>query len=160
MRSSHEAEFLEVFAEMRNELGRRPGILHLSRFYVGITADVLRRRIEGKKPAPQPAVGSGPRFTLPRWLFELRQDMTYGIRSLTRSKTFTVIAVLSLALGIGVNTGLFTFVNTTLQPVPGVNRAEQVVEILGTSQGREMEVWSYPDFKDVRETTIPIELAG
>jgi predicted permease len=160
LRSRHEAELVDVFAETRNELGRRPGITCLLRFYAGITADVLRRRFERKKQTRRAAARSGLRIALPRWLFELRQDTVYGIRSLTRSKTFTVIAVLSLALGIGVNTGMFTFVNTTLKPVPGVNHAERVVEVLGTSQGREMEVWAYPDFKDVRETTVPIELAG
>ena len=160
LRSRHEAELVDVFAETRNELGRRPGITCLLRFYAGITADVLRRRFERKKQTRRAAARSGLRIALPRWLFELRQDTVYGIRSLTRCKTFTVIAVLSLALGIGVNTGLFTFVNTTLQPVPGVTGAERVVEILGTSQGQQMEVWAYPDFQDVRRTTIPIQLAG
>lgn len=104
--------------------------------------------------------GASPRTSLPRWLFELRQDAIHGARGLARSKTFTAVAVLSLALGIGVNTGMFTFVNATLKPVPGVNGADRVVEILGTRNAREMEVWAYPDFEDVSQISIPLEIAG
>jgi len=160
LRSRHQFELLEVFAEMRNELGARPGVMHLLRFYIGITLDVLRRRMEGTKRSRQHGADSRSRIALSRWLFELRQDTAYGFRNLARAKTFTVVAVLSLALGIGVNTGLFTFVNTTLKPVPGVTGADRVVEILGTNRGREMEVWAYPDFQDARETAIPVQLAG
>ncbi|UCG89241.1 MAG: ABC transporter permease, partial [Gemmatimonadota bacterium] len=160
-RARHETELLDVLAEMRAELGPRPGPLRLLRFYFDATSDVIRQsRIQRQKQWPPRKSSSFPRASVSRWLLELRHDAVYGVRSLARTKTFTIIAVLSLALGIGVNTGLFTFVNTTLKPVPGVTGADRVVEILGTNRGREMEVWSYPDFRDVRETTIPIQLTG
>src|ERR1041385_4403655 len=44
----------------------------------------------------------------------LRQDILYGIRMLARRPVFTGIAVLSLALGIGLNTAIFTLINTML----------------------------------------------
>jgi predicted permease len=90
------------------------------------------------------------------------QDLRFALRSLTRSRGFTVIAVLSLAVGIGVNTALFTVLHATwLDPVPGMGEADRIVEVLTTRRGHEVVLWAYPDFQDVRETETPIEaLAG
>ena len=48
------------------------------------------------------------------WLEQIGQDFRYGIRMLSRNPGFTLVAVLSLALGIGVNTTVFSAVNTVL----------------------------------------------
>jgi len=54
-----------------------------------------------------------------RWVDDLRGDLRYASRTLAGSAAFTLTAVLTLALGIGVNTGLFTLVDTLLmRPVP------------------------------------------
>jgi hypothetical protein len=53
------------------------------------------------------------------WLEQLMQDIRYGSRVLRRNATFSAIVILTLALGIGINTAVFSVVNTVvMRPLP------------------------------------------
>lgn len=72
------------------------------------------------------------------------------------------VAALSLAIGIGANTAIFSAVNSLLlEPLPGIDRPDRIVELGRTREGRGFDTFSYPDFLDLREQAGPLEeIAG
>jgi len=86
------------------------------------------------------------------------QDLRYAARVLTRSPGFTSAAVLTLALGIGANTAIFSVVNTVLlRPLPYVE-ADQLVSPMDEKSGADAHtIVSHPDFLDWRDQTQMLE---
>jgi predicted permease len=75
-------------------------------------------------------------------------DLRYAFRMLRKNPGFTVVAVVTLALGISANTTIFSWINATLlNPIPGVSRPSEMVAV---EMGRAGS-FSYPDFLDLRE---------
>ena len=80
------------------------------------------------------------------------QDFTYAVRRLLRTPGFTFVAVLSLALGIGANTAMFSVVNAFLLRGLPLERPEEIVEVYTSeSGGYPYSSSSYPDFQEIRK---------
>jgi putative ABC transport system permease protein len=89
------------------------------------------------------------------WLDGLVQDVRHGARTLRKQRTFTVMAVLTLALGIGVNTAMFSVVDALLFAPAPYPRADQLVRLYRTSAQSASLPHSLPDFIDEREQGAP-----
>ncbi len=82
----------------------------------------------------------------------LLQDLRYGVRQLWQSPGFTLTVVLTLALGIGVNTAIFSLFNAlVLRPIPARDPAS-IVNVYRTVENQErFGVFSYPEYRSERE---------
>jgi predicted permease len=96
-----------------------------------------------------------------RYAEEFRQDTVFALRALRRNPAFAVIAICTLALGIGANTAIFTLIDAVLlRPIP-VHAPEQLVSLGKTSRINSMsngtpqaDLYSYPLYRDLRHNPL------
>jgi predicted permease len=93
------------------------------------------------------------------WLDDFARDLRYGCRMLAKSPGFTIVAVISLAIGIGANTAVFSFADTLLLRPLTVPRPGGVLTVGSTSPTtiRPILLASYPDYVDVRDRSRSFE---
>src|SRR5882672_10714536 len=82
----------------------------------------------------------------------LKQDIQYAIRQLLKNPSFAIVAVLTLALGIGTNTAIFSVVNGWLRPLP-VPDPNQIMVLAAQQKGDTLGIYylSYTDLVDFRK---------
>ena len=136
------------------------------RFHLEMEEDKLRAQGLSAKEAKRQALlrfgGQG------KWRDEVRDvdgigpferliaDLRFGLRVLKRSPVFTIVSILTLALGIGASTAIFSVVDGILLrglPYPNPSELVTVWADYTKRDGPEREWWGYPNFHDVRQET-------
>jgi len=91
------------------------------------------------------------------WLDRLRQDLRYAIRTLRRQPAFAAVAILTLALGIGMNTAVFSVVNAVLlRPLPYPD-ADRLTWVTTYNERIKMEAVAGPDYFDWQQQATSFE---
>ena len=89
---------------------------------------------------------------------DILQDIRFTLRGLRKAAGFVIVAVLSLAVGIGVNTAVFTTIHAVwFDPIPGVTGQNRIVDMVPVVRGEDHWFWTYPDFEAVRDADTPFE---
>jgi predicted permease len=102
------------------------------------------RRVENRFTHEPPALGARRN----NMAGDLITDLRYGLRMLVKNPGFTLIAVMSLALGIGANTAIFSLVNATLLRQLPVANPERLLFVYDGNPGA---VFSYPGYCELRD---------
>ena len=88
------------------------------------------------------------------------KDLRYGLRSLIKHPTFTAVCIVTLALGIGANTAIFTVINAAvLRPLP-FQDAEQLAMIWTTRDTNQEQPLSFADYNDLKNQTKAFSEVG
>src|SRR3954462_7827046 len=81
------------------------------------------------------------------------RDLRFAVRQLSKAPGFTIAAVTVLALGIGVNTAVFSLVNTLFFAAPAFVKPHEMVQLFSqdTKDPKKFRGFSYPTYVDIRE---------
>lgn len=155
------AGMLDAF-EARWRERRQLGRLALTGVFLRATANLLATGI-AERVRPRHTAGEICRPRMSGWLAVLAQDVGFGVRLLRKQPGFTAVAVVTLALGIGANSAIFSVVDgVLLSPLP-YHDPHEIIDVSTVWGGPQpgSGVMSYPDLADIEREVPAIEtLAG
>ena len=131
----------------------------------GLSPDEARRRARLALGGPEQVKENCRDARGTRWLEDLLQDFRYAIRMLQKQPGFAVVALLTLALGIGATTVMFTLINgVLLKPLPFLD-ADKLVAVNGQSERWNAEIFgeqnvAYLDFIDCARESRSLTIAA
>ena len=171
-RRRHGDEMLALFRDLATEASTRSGVPGLVRCLLRESGDLLITALQLRMPARASArrrVASHPAHASASAtshlnhggsaMESLRQDVGYALRAILRRPGFTAVAALTLGLGIGATTAMFSVVNSViLRPLP-YPQPERITMIWRTipSLSWNRAPHSYPNFEDYRTSTRSFE---
>ena len=142
--------------ELAEEIRAHLDLLTETKIKQGLTPEEARRAALVELGGVEQVAESVREVRQGRLLEDLWQDARYAVRSLRKHPGFTVIAVFTLALGIGANTAIFSVINAVLlRPLPYAD-ADRLVVLTETLSERPIGV-SYPNFVDWRNQSTTFE---
>ena len=143
-------DYRAFLARQRAEM-RYAGWVGALRFWADVTLDAFRGGWSSRVGARQRSTSRRGRPAVVVWLDDFRQDIRYGVRTLIRSPMYTSIAVITLGLGIGANSAMFTVVNgVLLRPLPYPDSDRLALAFVATTT-QTNSAMSYLDFRDYVE---------
>jgi hypothetical protein len=164
-RERYEDEVLEILQARSRDVRRRQGWIGFGRMWLYQSFDLFRAAWSERTHArPRVSGPRSPRIAPKRrhlrgesLLATVRQDIKFGIRTLARNPLFTLVAILTLGLGVGATTSIFSVVDgVLLRPLPFDDPDELTVLQVNTG-GPGWYGASEPEFIDFREQLRSLE---
>ncbi|HKV50404.1 MAG TPA: ABC transporter permease [Gemmatimonadaceae bacterium] len=157
LRASLDDEIARFIDECRGEARYRAGFAGRARLLAHLAADVLAARVAVRGPVRTPLGMVGHRE---RRIETLRQDARLACRAMAKRPAFTAVAALTLTLGIGANTAIFSVVSAVLlRPLPFPN-ADRLAVLWATNGSNKQLLTSIDDVADWRTRTHTFDDIG
>lgn len=119
----------------------------------GLSAEAARRRARLRFGNPRTVREQVWRYRSLAWLEDAARDLRFALRSLARTPGFTVVALLVIAVGIGVNTAVFSVIDAVLLKPLTYPDPQALVQVVTTSSRGPFPVASIPEFALWRQQT-------